>query len=720
VDTFELRPPVAPTSLSFDPKLGPDRLLIQWTASTSPDAVRYLVYQSEASGGPYSLVSSDPVAHGVFVDVGLMPGSKYFYVVTALDASGNESARSAEYSGSTNPPQVVGWPIEMALVTVSSPVIGDIDGDGDLEIVQGNDKVYVWHHDGVEFRDGDGNAQTWGVFSTAGDQFVSPIALARMDGKPGLEILAASRNTKQVFLFNYQGNVLPGWPQSVENVIRAGVVAGDIDGDGVLEVIATDELGVLYVWKANGSEYRDGDGNPSTPGVFRRFTGCTYQYSTPAVVDIDQDGLNEIVVGTQGDSLYVLNENGTKPSGWPVYLGGDIAGSPAVGDIDDNGDLEIVANTQGGLIRAYHHTGAVMWSQFFTPGTFLSFGPSPALGDLDGDGKLETAIPSPNRNLYVVRSNGTIKSGWPVAYSSTTYTESSPILTDIDGDGDVDVILGDETSLIHAWDGSGNVVAGFPLATTDAMRATPAADDVDGDGNIDLVAAGWDKTLYVWDFPGDYHADKSPWPRFHANRHNDGYIDSKLPTGVEEGSVAVVVGRDGVELTWTIPAGAGSVFDIDRAEVVGEEANAFQLMASGVVVSGEGVVHYVDREVRMGSHYVYQLVAEEGESVVHTTGVVYVPVTRAGLEQNYPNPFNPRTRIVYYVAEGAAQGVEVVVYDVRGSRVRTLVNGIVAGGRHDVEWDGRDNGGGVVASGVYFCRMVSPGFAETRKMLLLK
>jgi len=597
-------------------------------------------------------------------------------------------------------------------------VIGDIDGDGDLEIVQGNDKVYAWHHDGAELMDADGNAQTWGLFSTAGKSFVSHIALAAIDDVHGKEIVAASRDTKEVYVFSHTGVILTGWPRTVESFIRAGMSVGDLDGDGAPEIVAVDESGVIYVWHADGTELRDGDGNPSTQGVFYRLTASTYHYSCPALVDLDGDGMDEMVVGTQSDQLFVFNGDGSIAPGWPVALGADIAGSPAVGDINGDGDMEIVANTLGGGIKAYHHTGAVLWGQWFPNNK--SFGPSPALGDLDGDGKLETLIPSSDRKLYAVRFNGSIMSGWPVVYSDVTYTESSPIIADLDGDGSPDVVLGNEGRFMMAWNATGNLLAGFPLATTDAMRATPSADDVDRDGNINLVAAGWDKTVYVWDFPGAYHPNQAQWPRFHVNVHNSGVHGDLVPTGVEEGSVDVAVGGDGVELTWTIPLSAGSVFDIGRAEVVGEEANAFQLVASGVVVNGEGAVHYLDREVRMGSRYLYQLVAEEGESVVHTTGVVYVPVTRAGLEQNYPNPFNPRTRVVYYVAEGAAQRVEVVVYDVRGARVRTLVDGMVAGGRYEVEWDGRDNGGGVVASGVYFCRMVSTGFTQTRKMLLLK
>jgi hypothetical protein len=165
--------------------------------------------------------------------------------------------------------------------TTSSPAVGDIDGDGTNEIVVGDKHVYAWHANGVEMIDGDASPLTWGPLNTQGDTFVGHVALGRIDANKGLDIVAASRQTKQVFCFKYDGSTLPGWPRSTENFIRAGVVVGDINNDGLNEVIAIDELGVLYVWKKDGTEYRDGDSNPSTQGVFARLTGCTLDYSDP-------------------------------------------------------------------------------------------------------------------------------------------------------------------------------------------------------------------------------------------------------------------------------------------------------------------------------------------------------------------------------------------------------------------------------------------------------
>lgn len=94
------------------------------------------------------------------------------------------------------------------------------------------------------------------------------------------------------------------------------------------------------------------------------------------------------------------------------------------------------------------------------------------------------------------------------------------------------------------------------------------------------------------------------------------------------------------------------------------------------------------------------------------------PVTFA-LRQNVPNPFNPATTIEYDVPRGGAD-VTIAVFDVAGRLARTLVDGFVAEGPQEVTWDGRNDAGRPLPSGLYFYRMTAAGFAETRKMVLMK
>jgi hypothetical protein len=88
------------------------------------------------------------------------------------------------------------------------------------------------------------------------------------------------------------------------------------------------------------------------------------------------------------------------------------------------------------------------------------------------------------------------------------------------------------------------------------------------------------------------------------------------------------------------------------------------------------------------------------------------------LGQNYPNPFHPATEIAYAIP--VAGEVTLRVYDVSGKLIRTLVDGHKGPGAHSVSWDGKDNAGRVVASGVYFYRMEAGRFVETKRMAFLK
>ena len=89
-----------------------------------------------------------------------------------------------------------------------------------------------------------------------------------------------------------------------------------------------------------------------------------------------------------------------------------------------------------------------------------------------------------------------------------------------------------------------------------------------------------------------------------------------------------------------------------------------------------------------------------------------------GALQNAPNPFNASTQISYQLPE--AGEVSLVVYNLMGQQVRVLVQGYAAAGLHEVIWDGRNEDGQSVSSGIYLYRLESPDQVETRRMLLLQ
>jgi hypothetical protein len=531
---FELREPLAPALQGFDASLGVDKMGITWSAGSSPDVRGYNIYRSAALAGPYTRANSDVIAHTMFVDVGLAPSTRYYYQIASVDHSGNEGPPSTVAFASTNPPQLDGWPLELVDPSANSAVIGDIDGYGADEVIVGNDRLYAWHADGEELVDGDLQAVTWGVISPQGDDFIGPAALAELDGSPGFEIVAAAYTSKQVFCFQDDGTVLPGWPKNTVDVVRAGVTAGDIDGDDAPEIVAVDQDAYLYAWHADGTEVIDGDANPLTNGVFKRLPDTTqWQYQMPALADLDNDGKEEIIIPTQDNKVYVLNETAGNEPGWPFSLPGYAGGGVAVGDIDNNGDLEIVVSVRNsGEVYALHHNATQMWLIWINSNLF--FNPSPALADLTGDGRLETIIPSSSGRLYAIQYNGSQAPGWPIYYSTKTYTESSPVVADVNGDGSVDVLLGDEGRFINAWSSTGVLLDGFPLVTKDAVRGTPAVGDIDKDGRVDIVGVGYDKTVYVWALDAPYNPAKAPWPMYHANILRNGLYGVTVPTGADD------------------------------------------------------------------------------------------------------------------------------------------------------------------------------------------
>jgi len=144
-----------------------------------------------------------------------------------------------------------------------------------------------------------------------------------------------------------------------------------------------------------------------------------------------------------------------------------------------------------------------------------------------------------------------------------------------------------------------------------------------------------------------------------------------------------------------------------------------------VVIKGEPIT---STTLPVGDHIItleamdefgYVSTAEMHVLVEYSTdaGMIEVP-SAIELSQNYPNPFNPTTEIRFRMPEPGV--VNMSIYDVRGSLVKTLINGYIEAGEQRVVWDGTNNLGTRMPSGVYFCRLVSGGFKKTIKVVLVR
>ncbi len=182
-------------------------------------------------------------------------------------------------------------------------------------------------------------------------------------------------------------------------------------------------------------------------------------------------------------------------------------------------------------------------------------------------------------------------------------------------------------------------------------------------------------------------------------------------TGFEARSFA-----GGVELTGSFATDSDQLrVNIYRSG--GTQAEAIRYKSIELVDNNQ--FRYVDTNVQPGESYRYYIgvVDKDGEFLSPTMEVV-IPLNEAALLQNEPNPFNPVTTISFMMP--SAQHARLAVYDASGKLVRTLVDGVTGYGTHRVEWDGTDNLGNSVGSGVYFYRLEAGKFQQARKMVLLK
>ncbi len=144
-------------------------------------------------------------------------------------------------------------------------------------------------------------------------------------------------------------------------------------------------------------------------------------------------------------------------------------------------------------------------------------------------------------------------------------------------------------------------------------------------------------------------------------------------------------------------------------------SGAFTLMPSDstevayALIAGADLGELYDNARRARQHYDVITCIEETDNSL-PRGYV--------LSQNYPNPFNPTTSISFTLPSAGEVGLE--VYNVLGQTVRQLQSGYLPAGRHIIEWNARDDNDEQVASGVYFYRLKTAGFSQTKKMVLLK
>jgi len=153
-----------------------------------------------------------------------------------------------------------------------------------------------------------------------------------------------------------------------------------------------------------------------------------------------------------------------------------------------------------------------------------------------------------------------------------------------------------------------------------------------------------------------------------------------------------------------------------------ESGAEFFKISPQIEIDASFTYRFTDNKLTPGTEYIYRInyIDENGEEkVLFETDAISVPTPGLALYQNHPNPFNPSTTIEFYLPEETE--VRLTIFNSSGLVVRKVIEGgHLSRGIHSVKWDGRDESGNNVSSGVYYCRLSAAGRKITKKMVLIR
>ncbi len=575
------------------------------------------------------------------------------------------------YARNLDTTSVPGWPkvYQQYYEVAWTPSYGDIDGDGEGEIVAGvggplGGYLYAYKQDGTE------------IFNiNIGKYPVTPV-LSDLNGDGKMEIIIGLR-TGQVYVYNGDGTVYNGWPQTIDHYIASSCAVGDINNDGVKEIVA-EGRNFLYVWDSNGNAM------PGFPYQIYDTVDGSNSYSAPVLADLFGDGNKEIMFcshsnGANGGIIYAVNNDGTSLPGWPNFVSNWIYAPVSIADVNNDNQYDIVIGEYG-------------------------------------------ASATPAFSLFAYNIDGSLITNYPIGPLDGMACQAA--FADLDNDGELEMVLdrngqdGDFGSYV-AFNLDGTPVTGFPLQVhLNSSFNQPVFADFNNDGTLDMFGG-------TFEFLGNYETDAYAWntglpydqtsifnPVYQYNVQHDGvFVDPTLVVPVELNSFTAGVHGNNVELLWSTAT---------------EENNAFfELYRNGIrlgTIQGSGTTtekksySFTDENVKAGT-YSYKLYQQDYDGSRKLAGETNATVSSNPadftLAQNYPNPFNPTTVINYSVPSESF--VTLKVYDVMGNEVKTLVNEKKSAGSYNVNFNAKN-----LAAGLYVYQLRTNNFEASKKMMLLK
>lgn len=403
----------------------------------------------------------------------------------------------------------------------TSVALGDIDADGDLDVVVGNyvTQQTLYQRSTIYINDGKGNLQDSRVFGNPQDHTYS-VALGDMNGDGYIDIVSGNfGQLSMVYLNNGAGNFSNGLPFGDPTNQTYYVALGDLNGDGSLDIILAD----VY---QNSFYLNDGQGNFRTNHTLGQPSDATFSL---AVGDIDNDSDLDIVTSNALRNVIYLNDGtGNFPDAHELGTGLDRGLIVALGDIDSDGDLDIALGNQGQQNILFINDG----SGNFPTVDQLLFGTgsdqtnSIAIADMDANGHLDLVVGNGREPSFVYFNNGAGAIVGRDLVGTTAYDTRSIATGDIDGDGSVDIIAGNngQPNIVYLNDGSGSytfegVTCGLTVRTrcfgtgTDSTYAVAVA-DVEGDGDLDIIVGNMNEqnAIYLNDGFGNFYFGTGPVP----------------------------------------------------------------------------------------------------------------------------------------------------------------------------------------------------------------
>ena len=307
--------------------------------------------------------------------------------------------------------------------------------------------------------------------------------------------------------------------------------------------------------------------------------------------------------------------------------------------------------------------------------------------------------------LYAVDGSGNLSS--LVINDFMTYNN---LLGDYDADWDVDVE--DLNAFVNAWPNAGvDTTVDIGPATGTSPYLSPSFDNLNDINDVSVFTRNWLWTKAQGKTSEPASQQKLNPINFPAELFGN-QIKITLPDNITAGRFEIL--NEGNSYQFSVAKNNQSMIILENNDSL-EESYEFEF---GRLSQDEKELFiYIDGDVSMKTVEVsYQLFSKEGAA---GNGIMELgSPDEFKLYQNYPNPFSSQTTFQYDVAE--ATSVKIYIYNTLGQLVKTIDRGDNGVGTHTVEWDGKNDDGDTLSSGVYFYQLRTKDFNKTMKMLLVK